>query len=60
MATDITMPKLSDTMTEGRLISWKKSVGDQVERGDVIARWKRTRRIWNWSRSVPASCWSSG
>ncbi|ACM20311.1 pyruvate dehydrogenase complex, E2 protein, dihydrolipoamide acetyltransferase [Geotalea daltonii FRC-32] len=37
MATDITMPKLSDTMTEGRLISWKKSVGDQVERGDIIA-----------------------
>ena len=37
MATDITMPKLSDTMTEGRLISWKKGVGDSVERGDVIA-----------------------
>jgi len=37
MATDITMPKLSDTMTEGRLISWKKGVGDRVERGDVIA-----------------------
>jgi pyruvate dehydrogenase E2 component (dihydrolipoamide acetyltransferase) len=37
MATDITMPKLSDTMTEGRLISWKKSVGDAVERGDIIA-----------------------
>ena len=37
MATDITMPKLSDTMTEGRLISWKKNVGDRVERGDVIA-----------------------
>lgn len=37
MATDITMPKLSDTMTEGRLISWKKGVGDRVERGDVLA-----------------------
>lgn len=37
MPTDITMPKLSDTMTEGRLISWKKSVGDRVERGDIIA-----------------------
>ncbi|WP_243373231.1 dihydrolipoamide acetyltransferase family protein [Geotalea sp. SG265] len=37
MPTDITMPKLSDTMTEGRLISWKKSVGDGVERGDIIA-----------------------
>ncbi|WP_298439094.1 dihydrolipoamide acetyltransferase family protein [Geobacter sp.] len=37
MATDITMPKLSDTMTEGRLIAWKKGVGDKVERGEVIA-----------------------
>jgi pyruvate dehydrogenase E2 component (dihydrolipoamide acetyltransferase) len=37
MAHEITMPKLSDTMTEGRLISWKKSVGERVERGDIIA-----------------------
>lgn len=37
MATEITMPKLSDTMTEGKLISWKKSVGERVERGDIIA-----------------------
>jgi pyruvate dehydrogenase E2 component (dihydrolipoamide acetyltransferase) len=37
MATEITMPKLSDTMEEGTLISWKKSVGERVERGDVIA-----------------------
>jgi len=35
--TEITMPKLSDTMTEGRLISWKKGIGDRVERGDIIA-----------------------
>ena len=37
MAIEITMPKLSDTMTEGRLISWKKSVGEKVERGDILA-----------------------
>lgn len=37
MATEITMPKLSDTMTEGRFLSWKKSVGERVERGDIIA-----------------------
>src|SRR5512138_2909404 len=37
MATEITMPKLSDTMTEGRLVAWKKSLGDRVERGDIIA-----------------------
>ncbi|MHC1697991.1 MAG: dihydrolipoamide acetyltransferase family protein [Geobacteraceae bacterium] len=37
MATEITMPKLSDTMEEGVLISWKKSIGERVERGDIIA-----------------------
>jgi pyruvate dehydrogenase E2 component (dihydrolipoamide acetyltransferase) len=34
---EIVMPKLSDTMTEGRLVSWKKRVGDTVRRGDVLA-----------------------
>ncbi|GAM09596.1 dihydrolipoyllysine-residue acetyltransferase component of acetoin cleaving system [Geobacter sp. OR-1] len=37
MAVEIVMPKLSDTMTEGVFGSWKKSVGDPVQRGDVIA-----------------------
>ncbi|MFZ2951008.1 MAG: dihydrolipoamide acetyltransferase family protein [Desulfuromonadaceae bacterium] len=37
MATEITMPKLSDTMTEGQLGAWRKSVGERIERGDVIA-----------------------
>ncbi len=37
MATEIVMPKLSDTMTEGRLGAWKKGVGEAVQRGDVIA-----------------------
>ena len=34
---EIVMPKLSDTMTEGRLVSWKKRVGEAVRRGDVLA-----------------------
>ncbi|MBU5637164.1 2-oxo acid dehydrogenase subunit E2 [Geomonas sp. Red69] len=34
---EIVMPKLSDTMTEGRLVQWKKRVGDEVRRGEVIA-----------------------
>jgi pyruvate dehydrogenase E2 component (dihydrolipoamide acetyltransferase) len=37
MATDILMPKLSDTMEEGLLISWKKNLGEKVKRGDIIA-----------------------
>ncbi|OGU00775.1 MAG: hypothetical protein A2079_03590 [Geobacteraceae bacterium GWC2_48_7] len=35
--TDILMPKLSDTMTEGVLGSWKKNVGEKIARGDIIA-----------------------
>jgi len=37
MAIEITMPKLSDTMTEGQFVCWRKNVGDRVERGDIIA-----------------------
>lgn len=33
----ITMPKLSDTMTEGTLVRWLKKVGDKVEMGDTLA-----------------------
>ena len=33
----IEMPKLSDTMTEGTVVKWHKSIGDQVNIGDVLA-----------------------
>ncbi len=33
----IKMPQLSDTMTEGVLVSWEKNIGDKVERGDIVA-----------------------
>lgn len=33
----ITMPKLSDTMTEGTLLRWCKKKGDAVEIGDLLA-----------------------
>ncbi len=37
MATQILMPALSPTMTEGKLARWLKGVGDAVRAGDVIA-----------------------
>ena len=37
MATAITMPRLSDTMTEGTVASWLKKVGDKVAEGDILA-----------------------
>src|SRR5512134_863545 len=33
----IKMPQLSDTMTEGVIVSWEKNIGDPVRRGDIVA-----------------------
>ena len=33
----ITMPRLSDTMTDGTVASWLKKEGDSVEEGDILA-----------------------
>ena len=37
MATIITMPRLSDTMTEGTVATWLKKVGDKINEGDILA-----------------------
>jgi len=36
-ATVITMPRMSDTMTEGTIASWAKKEGDEVSTGDILA-----------------------
>ncbi|RRQ22611.1 FAD-dependent oxidoreductase [Thiohalobacter thiocyanaticus] len=33
----IKMPQLSDTMTEGVIVSWEKNIGDKISRGDIVA-----------------------
>ena len=33
----VKMPQLSDTMSEGVLVSWEKQEGDKIQRGDIIA-----------------------
>src|SRR5690606_425757 len=33
----VTMPRLSDTMTEGTVATWLKKVGDKVSEGDILA-----------------------
>lgn len=35
--TPILMPQLSDTMTEGVVVTWEKALGDKVARGDIVA-----------------------
>ena len=37
MASRVVMPKLSDTMEEGRILRWLKSEGDAIETGQALA-----------------------
>src|SRR5437764_15491375 len=37
MASEVLMPALSPTMTEGKIARWVKSEGDAVRAGDVLA-----------------------
>ncbi len=37
MSNEITMPKLSDTMEEGKILRWLKHPGDKIARGEPIA-----------------------
>src|SRR5437764_1214026 len=45
---EIQMPKLSDTMTEGTLVTWKKKKGDKVAVGDVIAEIETDKATMEW------------
>ena len=45
---EIQMPKLSDTMTEGTLVAWKKKKGDQVSAGEVIAEIETDKATMEW------------
>jgi len=41
----VKMPQLSDTMTEGVVVSWDKEIGDKVSRGDVVAQVETDKAI---------------
>ena len=45
---EVQMPKLSDTMTEGTLVAWKKKKGDKVAAGDVIAEIETDKATMEW------------
>jgi pyruvate dehydrogenase E2 component (dihydrolipoamide acetyltransferase) len=36
MIREIYMPRLSSTMTEGKIVSWSKSTGDKVNKGETL------------------------
>src|SRR5450432_559223 len=37
MPVEITMPQLSDTMSEGTVVKWLKKEGDKIKAGEIIA-----------------------
>lgn len=45
MAEIITMPRLSDTMTEGKVAKWHKNIGDTVKEGDILAEIETDKAI---------------
>lgn len=50
---EVTMPRLSDTMSEGAIGKWLKSPGDQVEQGDIIAEIETDKAIMELGRPKP-------
>src|SRR5213592_3831474 len=48
---EIQMPKLSDTMTEGTLVAWKKKKGDKVSAGEVLAEIESDKATMEWESS---------
>src|SRR4030095_8093370 len=45
---EIQMPKLSDTMTEGTLVSWRKNIGDKLTAGEVLAEIETDKATMEW------------
>src|SRR5262245_35375122 len=45
---EVKMPKLSDTMTEGTLVVWKKKKGDKVSAGEVLAEIETDKATMEW------------
>src|SRR5690606_9843443 len=48
----ITMPRLSDTMTEGKVAKWHKKVGDTVKEGDILAEIETDKAVQDFEAEV--------
>lgn len=52
MAEVITMPRLSDTMTEGKVAKWHKKVGDTVNEGDILAEIETDKAVQDFESEI--------
>jgi pyruvate dehydrogenase E2 component (dihydrolipoamide acetyltransferase) len=48
MPTELTMPQLSDTMTEGTVVKWLKKEGEAVKEGEIIAEVETDKATMEW------------
>ncbi len=48
MPVELTMPQLSDTMTEGTVVKWLKKEGDKVKEGEIIAEVETDKATMEW------------
>ncbi|WP_332021463.1 pyruvate dehydrogenase complex dihydrolipoamide acetyltransferase [Kaistella sp.] len=52
MAEVITMPRLSDTMTDGKVAKWHKKIGDAVKEGDILAEIETDKAVQDFESEV--------
>lgn len=52
MAEIITMPRLSDTMTEGKVAKWHKNVGQEIKEGDILAEIETDKAVQDFESEV--------
>ena len=52
MAEVITMPRLSDTMTDGKVAKWHKKVGDTIKEGDILAEIETDKAVQDFEAEV--------
>ncbi|WP_313501879.1 2-oxo acid dehydrogenase subunit E2 [Kaistella carnis] len=52
MAEVITMPRLSDTMTDGKVAKWHFKVGDTVKEGDILAEIETDKAVQDFESEV--------
>lgn len=52
MAEVITMPRLSDTMTDGKVAKWHKKVGDTIKEGDILAEIETDKAVQDFESEI--------
>lgn len=55
--TELLMPALSPTMTQGNLVAWKVQEGQELAPGDVLAEVETDKATLSWENQVREPAW---